>query len=432
MTPEFESEGALGAEVLSVERLVPGGAGLGRTERGRVVLVPGALPGDRVSVTEMESKTGALRATTWELVSGSADRVEPICEVAAACGGCDLMALSATAQQEAKRRLLEDALTRVAHLEPAKARVPLTTAGPPLGYRNRLRLQIGERARIGFFQKQSRSLVEAKRCHVARPEIEEALKRLRKHARRDPHAFEPFASVEVRVCEGAVGLYFALAPGVGWLPAQSAGLLTKLRQDYQVATSLDRAPAPLERHRLCGDTYLYASPGSFTQVNWPVNRALIERLLQQVASHHVADFIDLYCGSGNFALTLLAAGLRGVGVESDRGAIRAARLAAREQELRGRFVAEDAVAYATRAAREGRLFDLVVCDPPRAGVKQGLGAIASIARSHVALVSCDPGTFARDLRGLIDSGFELSYLEAFDMFPQTHHLEAFAWLTRQR
>ena len=72
----------------------------------------------------------------------------------------------------------------------------------------------------------------------------------------------------------------------------------------------------------------------------------------------------------------------------------------------------------------------VALDPPRAGVKEGLETVAALARRSIAMISCDPVTFARDLRGLLDLGFDLKHLEGFDMFPQTHHLEALAWLER--
>src|SRR5690606_6926381 len=140
------------------------------------------LPGDFVSIQRLQRRAGAQRAAEWSLLQPSEDRIEPVCEVAVQCGGCDLMGLAPEAQERAKLGLLQDALVRVAELEPAQSPTRLTSAGGALAYRNRLRLQIDERGRIGFFQKQSRSMIQPRRCHVADPELVRALGVLRKLA----------------------------------------------------------------------------------------------------------------------------------------------------------------------------------------------------------------------------------------------------------
>lgn len=410
---------------------MPGGHGLARHEEGRVLLVPGGLPGDRVLVHREDRRAGAARATEWRLSKPSPDRIEPICEVHAHCGGCDLMGLERQAQERAKVGLLKDALMRTAGLSEAELDgLTMTSAPQSFAYRNRLRLQIDAGGRIGFYRKGSRELVQPKRCHVAVPEIDRVLARLRKLTRRHPKALGGFAFVEVRVSTSSTSLYFELKPQVSWVPVESTALLATLAQDFLVRTSADRAPQRYERFDLSERSYLYAVPGGFTQVNWAVNRLLVERVVGLASTAGSTDFIDLYSGSGNFSIPLLAAGLTGVGVEANAAAVAAASLAAREQKLPGRFVSGDALEYAKQAARRGAKFELVLLDPPRSGIKQGLEHVAALAPSHLALISCDPVTFARDLRGLLALGFCIQHLEAFDMFPQTHHLESLAWLKR--
>jgi 23S rRNA (uracil1939-C5)-methyltransferase len=414
---------------LRVEKIVPGGDGFLRRPDGEALLVPGALPGDLILLGREEHKAGVSRAVEWELVEPSPDRIEPVCEIHAVCGGCDLMALGSAAQGRAKLGLFRDALERVGRLEGSSLPTALTRSGPEFGYRSRLRLQITPKGRVGFFRKQSHELVEPRRCHVAVGEIEQALATLRKLARGKPAALAQFAFVEIRRSLAATSFYFALREDVAWVPLEAQALLRKLGRDYGVATSAD-TDAELERFQLNDAVYLYAAPGAFSQVNWAVNRELVARVGELAERYQVRDFLDLYCGSGNFSLPLMALGVTGVGVESNRAAVAAATRAAREQGLAGRFVVDDAVRYATARAAEAKTFDLVLVDPPRAGVKGGLGSMARIARSAVALLSCDPVTFARDLRGFIDAGFVVRHLEGFDMFPQTHHLEALAWLEK--
>ncbi len=412
-----------------VEKLVPGGDGFLRRPDGEPLLVPGALPGDLVSIASEQRKAGVARALSWELVSASPDRVKPVCEVYSECGGCDLMALGSEAQARAKLGLFQDALERVGRVEPDRLPTSLTRAGSEFGYRNRLRLQITPDGHVGFFRKQSHELVEPRRCHVAAPEIEQALTTLRKLARGAPGAITQFAFVEIRRSDAGTSFYFALRDGVAWVPVEAQALLRKLRREHAVATSAD-SDAELERFQLDERVYLYAAPGAFSQVNWAVNRALVARVVELALASGAREFLDLYCGSGNFSLPLMAAGVPGVGVESNRAAVAAAARAAREQSLSGRFVVDDAIRYASARERDTKSFDLVLVDPPRAGVKAGLGAMARICGRALCVVGCDPVTFARDLRGFLDAGFELRHLEGFDMFPQTHHLEALAWLER--
>src|SRR5690606_18093702 len=93
-------------EDVRILKLVPGGHGFATLEDGRALIVPGALPGDRALVTRQQQKAGVLRALEWTLSEPGAERIEPVCEVAAECGGCDLMALTSAAQQQAKLGLL--------------------------------------------------------------------------------------------------------------------------------------------------------------------------------------------------------------------------------------------------------------------------------------------------------------------------------------
>jgi 23S rRNA (uracil1939-C5)-methyltransferase len=162
-----------------------------------------------------------------------------------------------------------------------------------------------------------------------------------------------------------------------------------------------------------------------------VNRVLVQRVLELARDAGASTFCDLYCGSGNFTLPLVHAGLSGVGVEESASAISQARQAAEQQGLgAARFYSEEAAAFAQRAARAGERFDLVILDPPRAGVKKSLDSMAELSAGRLILVGCDPVTFARDLARLGSLGLVVRGIEAFDMFPQTHHVEALAWLDR--
>jgi 23S rRNA (uracil1939-C5)-methyltransferase len=141
--------------------------------------------------------------------------------------------------------------------------------------------------------------------------------------------------------------------------------------------------------------------------------------------------VDLYFGAGNFSVPRLRAGLSGLGLDRTGGGIRAARRAAEHFDLNAdAFVAADVGEELERLVGTAERFDLVLLDPPRTGARGIAAKVSALAPKHLAMCSCDPPTFARDLRAFADVGFELSHVIGFDMFPHTHHVEALGWMRR--
>ena len=162
-----------------------------------------------------------------------------------------------------------------------------------------------------------------------------------------------------------------------------------------------------------------------------MNQRLVQALLDGAEQREVSTFCDLYCGAGNFSLPLFARGKSGVGIEGSKPAIAAAKRASAEQGLTlARFIAGDVKEALAKLPRT-ESFDLVLLDPPRSGAREVLPELIRRAPRHIAYCACDPVTLARDLRTLCDSGYVLSAVSGFDMFPQTHHFETLAWLSRK-
>jgi 23S rRNA (uracil1939-C5)-methyltransferase len=169
----------------------------------------------------------------------------------------------------------------------------------------------------------------------------------------------------------------------------------------------------------------------FSQVNRAINQALIERLLELVQSYRIRTFVEVYAGAGNFTLPLLWAGLTGVAIEGNRRAAKVLEDAARASGLVLRVLMGDALQCFRRLPEPNPPADLVLLDPPRAGARELMAEIAEREPAHIAVCACDPVTLARDLRRLTESGYDLAVIEGFDMFPQTHHVEALAWMTKK-
>jgi 23S rRNA (uracil1939-C5)-methyltransferase len=411
-----------------IEKLVPGGAGFARLANGQSAFAPGALPGERILVEQAEDHKAYLQAIRWTVLEPSPARVEPSCPVQQRCGGCDLMTLDYGAQVEAKALILRDALTRTGRFQVLPT-VRFIASPAPLSYRTRIRLHVAAGARLGFYAADSRDLVEIPGCPVAAPELSDALQTLRSIARRHATDIAKLAEVELRVAPGGPRVSAHLLPSErGFDPA--CPLVAALARSFYVSIA-ERASDPEQdqRYPLPG-AELRVPGGGFNQVNWAVNQLLVQALLDAVHSVDALSFCDLYCGAGNFSLPLFARGLSGVGIEGSRPAIAAAKRAAKEQSLSAaRFIAGDVRVELQKLARAPR-FDVVVLDPPRSGARDVVPELIRRDPRYIAYCACDPVTLARDLRALCDAGYGLDQLTGFDMFPQTHHFETLAWLSR--
>ncbi len=350
---------------IRIESLAAGGEGVGRLD-GRAVFVPGAFPGDVVSVTRGRLKKRWGRAEAWDLVEASPDRVSPPCAWSDRCGGCDWIGYDLAAQRAAKATIVRDALERLGGLE-VPGPVEVVAAGPDLGWRRRVRLHV--RQEIGFHARRSRTIVPIDRCAVADHRINEALTRLR----------------------GA-------RPKAGTITVQVEG----------------------------EGTATYAGEAPFVQANPAVNARLVEDVVA-ASSGRARRFLELFAGDGNFGVPLAAAGLAGVTVESNSEAVARARAAAAAAGVGAELDIRAGTAAAALAA-EDEPPDLVLLDPPRAGAKDLMAPLAALGPPWIAYVSCDPGTLARDLGTLAARGYRLGSVTAYDMFPHTHHVETVAWM----
>lgn len=427
-------------EKIQIEQMVPGGSGMGRLSDGRAAFVPGAVAGDVIEVRRFTDKKSFVHVDEFLLITASDDRIQPSCPVAQTCGGCDWMALSPAAQAKHKLSLVEQSLSRTGRVQLDLIEQPVRLIPSPrlLHYRTRVRLQVAD-GQLGFYSTQSHRLVTFQACEVASDSLNQALELLRPIVAQNRDTFSCVKSIELRVLREAspldpqhASIHLQVgtekqAPSTKTKNALLAALLplsdrmlVRVGRDESARQSFS-VPAPEG-----AETKIFVKPGGFTQVNLGINRALVERVLQEAVG--AKTFLDIYCGSGNFSLPLLALGLEGVGVELSAEAIDAAREGAHEAGLGGEFFSGSSERVLGDLVRRRRRFDLVLVDPPRAGAKPIIEALKSLVADKLLMISCDPVTLARDIHALTSAGFSLQTVCAFDMFPQTHHVETFAIL----
>jgi 23S rRNA (uracil1939-C5)-methyltransferase len=425
-TPDASAERG----VWIVEKLVPGGDGLVHLADGRVAFVTGAFPGDAIRPLAVEAKKGHVRATRYELVTPSEERVTPPCSVARECGGCDWMAISGAAQLVHKEALLRSALERTGGVARLPQTIPFEASAAVLGYRSRVRFQVDGDGRIGFFARASHTVVEVPACIVSNSAINAALTVLRRAPR---EALAAFAEIELRSAASETSMSVLLVPRIlhGAGPSLKA-VLAVVPAGWSVVVRGEEHPGDaVQRLSLPAGAHVAVQAGVFTQVNWDVNRALVEDVLAGAKARGAKRFLDAYAGAGNFSLPLLSSGLVGISVEKSARAVECARRAATELGLPADgFFAGDAREKLAELGRRKERFDLVVLDPPRSGARDVLDVVVRLGAPTIALCACDPVTLARDVATLAKHGYRLEGVRGYDMFPSTHHLEALAWTTR--
>ncbi len=402
---------------LQVGAVAAGGSCIARAPDGRVVFVRHCLPGERVRAVVTASTTSFLRADAVEVIEASPDRVERPCPYAGPgrCGGCDWQHVSLPAQRRFKAALVAEQLQRLAGLDREIEVEQVPGAPDGLGWRTRVQFAVAPSGRAGLRRHRSHELEPVDSCLIASPDVEA----VGAEALRWPGA----AGVEV-IAAGAQRVVSVTSRDQGHrgrlqVPAVDAGVVVDGRPM--------RLPHGIRRQVL-GRSFEISSAG-FWQVHPGAATALAQAVLDGLDPQPGERALDLYAGVGLFAALLgEKVGPAGsvLAIESDpRACADAARNTADLPHVRVRT----ATIEAATLAGAGR-FDLVVLDPPRAGAGLAVAhALAAMRPRRLAYVACDPASFARDLRVLLDVGWELSSLRAFDIFPMTEHVETVAVLT---
>jgi 23S rRNA (uracil1939-C5)-methyltransferase len=412
-----------GAELdLKVERILPGGVGLAHA-RGQTVFVALSAPGDRIRA-RVESVRGRVAfASIVEVVEPSRVRVEPPCPYFGRCGGCDFQQLSYEAQLAAKVEIIRDCLRRVARVEPP-AEIPITPSPAVWNYRARARWQHDPvSSLLGYYERGTHRVVDVVECPVAAPEVEGRLKQLRALMREGrlpegAHEFEAVAG------DGGV----ALDP-----PVEPEDAREQSRTIRGERYRFDARCFFQINHALLEELVSEGLRGAESLLDATSDEAAGDEMARdESASDKTASdenlsatALDLYSGVGLFTLPLARRFSRVVAVEGNEPASEYARRNLADAGLTNATVETLAVGdYLARNSQRLDSVDFILLDPPRAGAEpEAVRGIIALRPRRVSYVSCDPATLARDLRALCEAGYEINSVRAFDMFPQTHHVE---------
>jgi len=414
---------------VTIERILPGGLGIAHAD-GRTVMVALAAPGDRLRVRVDRAKGNVSFASIEEIITPSPDRVVPPCPYFGRCGGCDFQQLTYQAQLNAKAEIIRDCLRRLARIEDIPD-FQITPSPDPWHYRSRAQWQNDAvRQKLGYFESGSRSVCDVAECAVLAPQLQETLESLRE--RMAGGSLPDTRDFRAVVGDEGVSIAPPIAAPVG------RGSSPTVREG---SDSGNKSEGIREITRtIHGETYRLNAE-SFFQTNDALAPNLIDAA---IGDANGKTALELYCGVGLFTLPLARRFSHVIGIESDGAAAKFARESLLSAGLTNAEIAardvgvwlDDIRRYdssrlspASAAALEDQI-EFLLLDPPRVGAESRvIAGILGLKPRRISYVSCDPATLARDLKKLIAGGYRLTSLSAFDMFPQTHHVETIVHLS---
>lgn len=424
---------------LTIEKPAAGGRMIAR-HAGEIVLVSGAIPGERVRARVERASRSVVFAAAEEILELSGSR-RPV-RADWTCGGQAYAFIEYSHQLELKREVIRDAFARLGKLPLDGREVPITGSRED-GYRMRARLHVLA-GRIGFLRENTHELCDVASTGQLLSEtsrvIEQVAERLRK--------IDPNGVAAIELSENIGGderaLHLQLRPGphvrtgvfapIGGVPGvtgatcqlASGAAVVRLGGVPLVGDSLTQILG--REASKFGEARLERQARAFFQANRYLLPALVGTVLECVLPD--GEVIDLYAGVGLFAAALAADGREGIiAVEGDR--VSGADLAMNARRFGSAVSCQLQAVEAYLAARTGDAASTIIVDPPRTGLsREALDGVLAHGARRLVYVSCDIATLARDVRRTIDAGYGLTHIKAFDLFPNTAHIETVCVLDR--
>ena len=404
---------------LHLDDMAYGGAAVGRHE-GKAIFVPGGIAGEDVLAEIVESKPRYARARLVQVLTPSPERVAPPCPAFGHCGGCQWQHIAYGAQLRFKREIVTGQLRRIGKIADPPVR-PVIGMENPWSYRNNMQFVVDDAGHLCLLAMGSQRPVPIGDCRLLCPELEEVFQELELD-------FPALQGVTLRAGQRTGEQMVVLETANAEPP--------ELQVDRPLSCVLllpDGSGAALigstHLHEEVGGRRLRISAGSFFQVNTRQAEELLRLVRTYAAVEPDQMVLDAYGGVGTFGLALAERARHVVIVEANPSAVTDAEENARG--LNNVTLIEGDLADVLPTLMEP--FAVAIVDPPRAGM--GARALAALAEKHpvrIVYVSCDPATLARDLRYLLERGYQLQEVQPIDMFPQTYHVESVALLTGLR
>ena len=430
---------------LIIERLGGRGDGIGRAAvkigplaTEETLIVPAALPGERVRVRALQRGPSGIRAELLELLDSSPDRIEPDCPNFPDCGGCQLRHMTETAYQDWKISQLNGLLAK-AGLQPGQSRPPFF-AGPHSRRRVRLAAkQLASGLILGFQQRFSNHIIEPISCRILHPQLARLLAPLADMAAAVLETGKQ-AEIQVNLLREGADVLLVMDAGISAkqlaaLPEMAAAAeLARLSITHPDSSGRDSLPTTLYAPQPPTLSWAGAAGSSLTIT--PPAGAFLQASIEaeQIMQKEIADWLDgagrvadLFSGCGALSLPLLASGRSILAVDLPGAALEALQQAGNQAGLGTQLQtqARDLEA-APLQAEELAGFQAVIMDPPRSGASKQAAELARSAVPKIMMVSCNPHSFVRDAGLLAAAGYVFDWVKLIDQFDRASHSEVLA------
>lgn len=418
---------------LEIDSLSYGPYGVGRID-GKAVMVRKTVPGEVVSARIVETKARYAVAEALRVIEPSPLRQAPPCPFVNDCGGCPWQHIRYEAQLTAKQQNVENALRRIGKLDGFELR-PIIPSPQEYHYRRRIRLQSDGAKRLGYFRAASHEVIEIDDCLIADEKLGRLIAPL--------HAWvqeldTPLEHLEIVRGDAPGEIIVVGSARATFLPRDVTACDRLLENSGAIAGLVIHDPSG---RRTWGRTVISVAVEAgialtvdadvFTQVNPEGNRRILRELLAAGEFEGGERVLELYCGAGNFTLSIARRVAEVVAVEGSRLSVENGKLGAEQNRIGNiRWICAAVPAAIAGLKQQREKFSKLVLDPPRSGAKGLEAELASFGAQQLLYVSCDPATLARDLAALGKHGYRLRMLQPIDLFPQTFHVEALALLVR--
>ncbi|MFW7380486.1 MAG: class I SAM-dependent RNA methyltransferase [Oligoflexus sp.] len=416
---------------LCIERMSYGGKGIGFYE-GKAIFVPQTVPGDVVEVILEKDKKRFAEARIVTFQEYSDLRQKAPCRWMEECGGCQWQMVHPDQQLSWKKSFVLDALRRIGKLDHIPE-IIMYPAPHIFHYRNRIQLK-GQylrhgKVQIGYYAQGSHHLVNIDHCLVAQEPINKLIQQLgSSDFAKIPADQQFYCAVQVVSIDGQDGLLVELHPATGKAPVANSMATIK-----EAIEALDISSFVLTTKNITQEFWPYdiqdglvywTAAGQFQQVHLSGNQLLRSHVRKLCQAAQAKKVLDLFCGSGNLSLQLAAfENCEVLGLEINPIAIKTAQQNIKCNAIKNASYRTAASRQLTQHIGKDSKFDLILVDPPRAGLEEAIEPLIQAKANNIVYVSCDPNTLARDLARLTAAGYTVEKISCFDFFPHTYHIE---------
>ena len=430
-----------------IEKLVFGGYGLGRTKTGKPVFVRKSVPGDEIEVDAIEEKKNFIKAVIKKIIKPAKERITPPCPYFEKCGGCDHQNISYQNQLKYKDEFFQEVLDRAkVKVKPEKI---ILGSNHPFYYRNSIRFFLIQDknkniqlARHNFIAPEKYLAVD--NCMLQSETSGKIVQQVKEFINKNILYKSTFWQLKIREGRRTGDFMVEIITSGEELPKQK-GIVKSLREIKGIRSiyhtiAVGKSLKNLKRRLIFGSPIIYEkiggftfqiSPESFFQTNSEEVKTLYDKIKEFAEIKMGDEIVDLYCGTGTIGIYLSTLARSVTGIEIVSEAVRDAIDNARINKISNcKFICFDVHDFLNSSLRK---LDnaIVIIDPPRAGLGKNLVNLLSKAKfKHLVYISCNPSTFARDLKYFEERGIKTRKIQPIDMFPQTNHIECVGLLSK--